>query len=273
MICLSFLDSRPTRLARGRRGRNGRILRDASRAVRRVAYRPNNIFGLCASGLGTMGFPFSSARIKATAVVPHRLRFEAEDSSFSVNKATRLSRATLGYIFFAFETLIIRSMWVALKRAVCCGRSCLSSFASDTTRQLNVFRHDGDTFGVDRTKVGVFEEANQVSFACLLQRHHGAALKTQVGLEVLGDFTNQSLERKFADEQFGRLLVTTDFSQGDGARPVTVRFLHSAGGGRALSRCLGSKLLSWGFATGALSRRLLCACHYRLRCGISYPDE
>ena len=34
-------------------------------------------------------------------------------------------------------------------------------------------------------------------------------------LKVLYDFTNEALEREFADEELGGLLVATDFTEGD----------------------------------------------------------
>ena len=35
----------------------------------------------------------------------------------------------------------------------------LRSLSADAAGELNVFRHDGDTLGVDGTQVGVLEEA------------------------------------------------------------------------------------------------------------------
>ncbi|CAK8680698.1 unnamed protein product [Clavelina lepadiformis] len=90
------------------------------------------------------------------------------------------------------------------------GRECmitLSALASDSSCQLNVLWHDGDALGVDRAQVCVLKESDEVRLASFLQCHHGAALETQVGLEVLSDFTNKSLKWQFADKQLGRLLV------------------------------------------------------------------
>lgn len=80
--------------------------------------------------------------------------------------------------------------------------SNLGTFTTDTSGQLDVFWHDGDTFGVDGAQVGVFKETNQVSFGSFLKSHDGRGLESKVGFEVLGDFTNQSLEGQFADQQF-----------------------------------------------------------------------
>ena len=38
--------------------------------------------------------------------------------------------------------------------------SNLRTFTSDSSRQLDILRHDGDSLGVDRAQVGVFEKTN-----------------------------------------------------------------------------------------------------------------
>jgi hypothetical protein len=75
----------------------------------------------------------------------------------------------------------------------------LRSFAAYASRQLYVFRHYRHSLGVYGTKIGVFEEADQVRFRSLLQRHDSGALEAKVCLEVLRYLTNQSLEGQLAD--------------------------------------------------------------------------
>ena len=83
----------------------------------------------------------------------------------------------------------------------------LGAFATDATGQLDILGHDGHTLGVDGSQVGVLKEADQVGFSSLLKGQHSAALETQVGLEVLGDLTNQSLEGQLPDQELSALLV------------------------------------------------------------------
>ena len=78
------------------------------------------------------------------------------------------------------------------------------------------YRLDGDTLGVDGAQVGVLEEGDEVSLNGLLERTDGGALEAEVGLEVLGDLTDKTLERQLADEELGRLLVATDLTESDG---------------------------------------------------------
>ena len=49
---------------------------------------------------------------------------------------------------------------------VCFGN--LSSLAADSSGQLDIFRHDGNSLGVDGTKVGVFKQTNEISFCSFL---------------------------------------------------------------------------------------------------------
>ena len=142
---------------------------------------------------------------------------------------------------------------------------CLRSLPTDAAGELHVLGHDGHTLGVNGSQVGVLEEAHEVSLGGLLQGEHGGALEAQVGLEVLGDLTDQALEGQLADEELRALLVAADLTQGDRPGAVTVGLLHAAGGGRGLAGGLGGELLAGGLATGGLTGSLLGASHYEWR--------
>jgi hypothetical protein len=66
---------------------------------------------------------------------------------------------------------------------------------------------DGDTLGVDGAQVGVLEERDEVGFDGLLESTDGGGLEAEVGLEVLCDLTNKTLEWQLADEELSRLLI------------------------------------------------------------------
>ena len=59
----------------------------------------------------------------------------------------------------------------------------------------------------------------------------GLELAEEAYLEVLGDFTDEALEGELADEELGRLLVATDFTEGDGSGTETMRLLDTTGRG------------------------------------------
>ncbi|KAL2542942.1 Uncharacterized protein Adt_03920 [Abeliophyllum distichum] len=82
------------------------------------------------------------------------------------------------------------------------------------------------------TEVSIFKQTNKVRLCRLLQRRHGGALEPQIGLEVLGNFTNQSLERQLTDQKLGRLLILSDLTQSHSSMAKSVRLFHSAGGRR-----------------------------------------
>jgi len=137
----------------------------------------------------------------------------------------------------------------------------LSTLSTDAAGQLDVLGHDGDTLGVDGAQVGVLEQTNQVGLAGLLEGHDGRALEPQVGLEVLGDLTDQTLEGQLADEQLGGLLVPPDLTESHCAGPVPVGLLDTPGGGGRLAGSLGGQLLPGGLASGGLTGGLLGTSH------------
>ena len=170
-----------------------------------------------------------------------------------------INMKTIGSEFF-------RRWFVALKRAVClrCRETHrLSTFTSDTACQLDVLWHNGDTFGVDGAQVGVLKETDQVGFAGFLEGQDGRALESEIGLEVLSNFTYETLEWQFPDEKLGALLVTSDLTESDGSWPVSVWFLNTAGGWCALTSGLGGQLFTWSLSSGGFSSCLLCSCHFQ----------
>ena len=112
---------------------------------------------------------------------------------------------------------------------------------------------DGDTLGVDGAKVGVFEERDEVSLDGFLERTDGRGLEAEIGLEILSDFTNETLEGELSDQKLGRLLVATDLTESDGTRLIAMRLLNTAGRRGGFASSLGGELLTWGLATSRLS--------------------
>jgi len=88
---------------------------------------------------------------------------------------------------------------------------------------------DGDTLGVDGAQVGVLEEGDEVSLNGLLKSTNGGRLEAEVGLEVLSDLTDETLEGELSDEELGRLLVTTDLTESDSSWLVSVGLLDTSG--------------------------------------------
>lgn len=129
----------------------------------------------------------------------------------------------------------------------------LRALATQAAGQLDVLGLDGDTLGVDGAQVGVLEQGDEVGLNGLLQGTDGGALEAQVGLEVLGDLANQTLEGQLADQKLGGLLVATDLTQSDGTGLVAVRLLDTSGGGSGLAGSLRGESLTRSLATSGLA--------------------
>jgi hypothetical protein len=127
--------------------------------------------------------------------------------------------------------------------------------------ELNILGHDSNTLGVDSAKVGIFKETDEVGLGSLLKGKDGRSLETKVGLEVLGDLTDETLERELADQEVGTLLVTTDLTESDGSRSVSVRLLDTTGGWGRLTSSLGCELLTRSLASGRFTSGLLGTGH------------
>ena len=111
------------------------------------------------------------------------------------------------------------------------------------------------------TQVGILEEGDEVRLDGLLQSTDGGGLEAQVGLEVLSDLADETLEGELADEELSRLLVATDLTESDGTRLVTVRLLDTTGRWCGLASSLGGELLTRSLATSGLACDELLECY------------
>jgi len=159
--------------------------------------------------------------------------------------------------------IIVDERWWWRRVVECRHVSCsfLGTLATDPPCQLDVLGHNGHSLGVDGAQVGVLEQTHQVGLRCFLKGANGRALESQVGLEVLSDLTNQTLEWQLADQQLGGLLVATDLTESDGSGPVPVGLLDTTGGWGRLPGGLGGQLLPGGLASGRLTCGLLGTSH------------
>jgi len=137
----------------------------------------------------------------------------------------------------------------------------LRSLSAKTTSKLDVLGLNGDTLGVDSAKVSILKEGDEVSLNGLLKSTDGGRLESEVRLEVLGDFTDETLEGELSDQELGGLLVTTDLTKSDGSWLVSVGLLDTSGGWCRLASSLGSKLLTRGLASGGFTGGLLGTSH------------
>jgi histone H3 len=84
---------------------------------------------------------------------------------------------------------------------------------------------------MDSTEIGVLEETDQIGLRGFLKSSNGRALEAEIGLEILGDFTNETLERELADQKLCRLLELTNLTESDGSGSESVGLLDASRGG------------------------------------------
>ena len=96
----------------------------------------------------------------------------------------------------------------------------------------------------------------------LLEDDHSGTLETQIGLEILSDFSHKTLEGQLVDQQLGGFLVTTNLTKSDSTRPVTIRFLDSTGSTGALLRAASRRrAIVVELYHQLIYEQLLCTCH------------
>ena len=140
----------------------------------------------------------------------------------------------------------------------------LRTFSTDTTCELDVLRHDGNTLCMDSTQVGIFEKTNKVCLSSFLKGKNSRSLETKIGLEILSDLTHKTLEWQLADKKVSGLLVTTDLTKSNSSWAVTVRLLHTSSCWGGFTCCLGGKLLTRSFSSGGFTCGLLGTCHLEM---------
>jgi len=135
------------------------------------------------------------------------------------------------------------------------------SVTSDSSGELHVLWHDGNSSGVDGAEVGVLEEADHVGFGGFLESKDSGGLESEVGFEVRGNLSNESLEWELSDEEFSGFLESSDLSKGDGSWSESVGSLESDSWGLTLGLFV-SDVLSWVLGSGVLSCGVLGSCHF-----------
>ena len=85
---------------------------------------------------------------------------------------------------------------------------------------------NGDPLGVNSTEIGILEERTQKRLRGLLESKDGGGLETQVGLEILGNLTDKTLEGQLADKQLRAFLVLANLADRNSTRSPSMLFLQ-----------------------------------------------
>jgi len=94
-----------------------------------------------------------------------------------------------------------------------------------------------------------------------LEGADGRALEAEIRLEILSDLTDETLEWKLSDQEFGRFLVSTNLTKSNGTWLVPMWLLDTSGGWGRLSGNLGSKLLTRSLSSSRFTGGLLGSGH------------
>lgn len=137
----------------------------------------------------------------------------------------------------------------------------LCALASDASSELNVLGHDGHSLGVNGTEIRVLKETDEVGFGGFLKGGNGGGLEPEVGLVVLGNLSNESLEGELSNEQLSGLLVSSNLSKGDRPRSEAVGLLDSSSRDGGLPCCLGGDVLSGCFPSSRFTCGLFGSGH------------
>lgn len=86
--------------------------------------------------------------------------------------------------------------------------------SSNTTCQLQILGHDGNSLSVNRTQIGIFKESHQMRFRSLLKGQNGSCLPAK-GNATHGhlNFSHQPSKGKFANEQIGGALKFANLAE------------------------------------------------------------
>ena len=129
-------------------------------------------------------------------------------------------------VFMAFQELLLLEYVVVLKRTetFVFVVGLYAPLSPDSSCQLNIFRHDGNSPGMDGTQVGIVKQPDKVCLCCFLETQYRRRLESQICLVVLGDLPHQPLEGQLSDEQRRAPLEVTDVLQSHSPCSVSVGF-------------------------------------------------
>jgi hypothetical protein len=110
-----------------------------------------------------------------------------------------------------------------------------------------------------------FKHGDKVSLNSFLEGTDGRRLESEIGLEVLGNFSDETLEGQLADQELSRLLVTTDFTKSDRTGAVTMGLLDTSGTAGMSDEWpnVWAGIVTWGPISWQPWRQVVCEvlCH------------
>ena len=117
---------------------------------------------------------------------------------------------------------------------------------------------------MDGAQVGVLEKTDEVGLGGFLEGKNGGSWNLRSVLKSCAISLTSLWNGSISDEKIRGLLVTSDLTKSDGSGSVSVRLLHTSGGGGRFTRSLGGELFTGSFSSGGFSCGLLGTHHFDL---------
>ena len=132
-------------------------------------------------------------------------------------------------------------------------------FTTNTISQLNIFRHYGNTLGVDCAQVDVLIQTHTICLSCILKSHDLTNLEAEISFEILSDSPYYPLEWKLLDQQLTWFLIPPDFTESNHPCLITNRlFFDSLSWSPSFMGWPCLKMFPWSF-TKLLFYRLVAS--------------
>ena len=154
---------------------------------------------------------------------------------------SELSHLLLLVGVWKLEELLVSGFWHGVTEVVV-------SITSDSSSEVHILLHDGNSVGVDGTKVGILENSDQVGLGTLLESLECVRGKSEVAVNTGGNRLDESHEWSSWDHVGHGFLVLLDLSEGNSSwlesdlSLLTISFLDSLGS--------SGGLLSWSSSLG-----------------------
>ncbi|CAG5102432.1 Protein of unknown function [Cotesia congregata] len=98
-----------------------------------------------------------------------------------------------------------------------------STLSANPKSQDHVLGLYSDAFGVDSAKIGISKQTNEISFGSFLKSRKSSRLTSKPSFETPGDFTDEPLERQFADDKLCTFFIPANFTEFYRTRTKAIR--------------------------------------------------
>jgi hypothetical protein len=144
---------------------------------------------------------FLLLRLSKHSCWPSYGRVKRKKRNFNFGEFSGVYKYTVFFFLNFFFFLLFFFFFLFFCLSIDLQGSDLRAFTADAAGQLDVLAHDSDALRVDGAQISVFKKGNQIGFRSLLKSQDRSALEAKIVLKILGDFTNQALERQLADQE------------------------------------------------------------------------